>query len=391
MAWDQERARRSESEQTGQNEAGRSGKDRLKSALAEGSYEEQLALLETGEANKSKSSNPFVAFFSFVKSKLGLGGDSKNAKQEMKAAGGEADQILALVEGADAATLARLAKDSSFLAKMEATLDQRQFDRAYQLLHKEVPKDGAPLAAEKVQKVAPPAPGQGGADESALEAADAQALGESDGTPVDSPEAIAETYSESFLGGMWKSNRGEAIQSALDRFSKKFSMARDLCLAVIGYTGPGYKPVNMKLRGQIKSRRFLTAIQPHEDAIKAGMASLPAGSEKQLYRVWNRYNPAIEKYRVAKPQTKVVEDPGFVSTAVEQAHDGGAFDWDGAPIRFIIDAKGGGKAVHELSLYPSEGERLYAGLRIEVFEFEETPENEPDPARRQITIHAREI
>lgn len=383
------KAKQDEYQQLQDAGSSKTGKQKLKGSLKGSSYEEQQALLGGSHAPK-ESWNPVKAFFNLFKKKTGKELDISAPIDVQKTT--SAEQLMELLEHADDKALAAMASNSSFLMQLESTLNQEQFDKAMALLHPlqqpTGPSQQAP--APQVQQPQPSKPASPN-EEAQLEQADAVALDQSDGVKVDTPQAIHTTFADKFLDGYWQTNHpGQTIKQAISSLAGKFKMAKNLVLAVIGYTGPGYKPVNMLMRGQIKSQKYKNAIQPHVDEIKAGLAALPSGKEDKLYRVWNRYNPSVEKYRIAHGQTKIVEDPGFVSTAVQPAFDGGPFDWNTAPIRFAIDAKGGGKAVDEFSIYPNEAERLYGGLRLEVYHFEANPDG-PDLSNSQILIKGREV
>jgi Domain of unknown function (DUF4157) len=187
------------------------------------------------------------------------------------------------------------------------------------------------------------------------------------GKEFDDATKMAAFFSEEGIKKQWDGWRKDTpLETAAGKFEREHKMSHDEVLALISYTGDGFGPLNKMLRGQIKSTRFTTVLQPIANKVDAALAKVPPAKPSVVQRSMSSF-PAFEAlYSVKAGQTRMITEAAFTSSGTE------ALD-PSDNVQITIENKGAGKPIDTISLHPHEGERLFgSGQRFEITEFVKT-------------------
>jgi hypothetical protein len=229
----------------------------------------------------------------------------------------------------------------------------------------QAPAQGAPVPAPP-GGVQGPAPGAGPVDpEVAAQAEDRAAFQNVDGAVdkfTDVPKIGA--YFNTECPQKWRAaNRNHA--SVLDR-CRTVGITEAQVNALVGYTGPGYAPMNRLTRGQMKSTYFKTAFQPYVTASSVALTKLNDGKKKNSQRGWRTIPGGDRDASVIENLygREYVDEAGYMSTTLNS--DQSMF---AGPVSLQITASEGVN-IKDFSLFPSEGEVLFKpGTRFKVKRF----------------------
>lgn len=153
--------------------------------------------------------------------------------------------------------------------------------------------------------------------------------------------------------------------SVLDR-CRTVGISVDQVNALVGYTGPGYSPMNRLTRGQMKSSYFKNAFQPYVTASSVALTKLNDGKKKNSQRGWRSIPGGDRDASVIENLygREYVDEAGYMSTTLNS--DQSMF---AGPVSLQITASEGVN-IKDFSLFPSEGEVLFKpGTRFKVKRF----------------------
>lgn len=172
------------------------------------------------------------------------------------------------------------------------------------------------------------------------------------------------TYFNTECPQSWRATNSN-YQSVLDR-CRTVGITTDQVNALIGYTGPGYAPMNRLTRGQMKSTYFKNAFQPFVTASTVALTKLNDGRKKNTQRGWRTVPGGDRDASVIENLygREYVDEAGYMSTTLNS--DQSMF---AGPVSLQITASEG-VAIKDFSLFPSEGEVLFKpGTRFKVKRF----------------------
>lgn len=211
---------------------------------------------------------------------------------------------------------------------------------------------------QSAQAPAPPAPGGGG--EQALMAEDVAAF---DANPESAGKFDTVPKVESFYAtdcpAIWRSRQRDH-KKFLEK-ATKLGATEAQVFDLIGYTGPGYVPMNRLTRGQMKSATFKAAFKGHVAGASAAMVKLAAGTSVTSQRGWREVPKGDPSVVENLYKREFVDEAGFMSTTLNSQQ--GFFK---GPVSMKIV----GSSCVDVKAYscsPSEGEMLYPpGTRFKV-------------------------
>lgn len=231
------------------------------------------------------------------------------------------------------------------------------------------PAMGAQAAPQQVVVAPPPDPVQ---VEQQAEAEDKAKLSDIDGEiDVFSDEGKTAAYFSSRVPATWHSLQ-PANYPRIEQECTLKGVSRHELYALIGYSGPGYAPMNRLTRGEMKSKRFTNMFKPYTQAASAAIGKLGTPTVKHTQRGWREIRGGDDTVVESLYHREFVEEKGFMSTTLnsDQSYFAG-------PVSIQIAGKSG-VDIQLLSMVPSEGEVLYAPkTHFKVARFQRNADVEP--------------
>jgi hypothetical protein len=219
-----------------------------------------------------------------------------------------------------------------------------------------------------------PPPGAAAApDEQQLEDEDRGAFADVDGNILlFDNEALVDTYFNVTTPRNWMGAHPMDHAAIHRRATQDLHISDPELFSLIGYTGPGYAPMNRLTRGQMKSKRFTSIFRRRCDQAATALKKLDNKQEKQTQRGWRNIPKGDDTIITGLYEREFVDERGFMSTTANSDQS-----FFAGPVSIQITGKSG-VDIQQLSVLPSEGEVLYPpNTHFKVRSFVRDPSVEP--------------